>query len=203
MGAGKTQPSLVDIREHVLYVGVTQTGKTTLARHHASILAKADYDLIVYDPVGTETANGTWPEKAIIETNPDKFLARVEKVSGTPERPVFVFCDEAADIFGHQYTDAHWIPRRIRHQNAYLRIIAQRPKMLHPNVRSQCAVAYVLRLSQDDARVICADFGHGSDVYQIPLDKGDCLLLISGSADIEDFNVFDHIGRKRQSTTGV
>lgn len=189
--------TLVDAREHVLYCGVTQTGKTTLARYHARILDRADYDVAVYDPVGTTTAGGGWPDRAQLISDPEKFHKFVERAKGSPDRPIFLFVDESADIFGHSETDAHWIPRKIRHHNIYLRMIVQRPKMLHPNVRTQCAYAYVLRLSQEDARIICADFGHGSDIAQMPLDKGDCLLLISGSPEVEEFNVFELVSHSK------
>jgi hypothetical protein len=192
--------TLVDIRAHVLYCGVTLTGKTTLARHHANLLCKADYDVVVYDPVGTDTVNGGWPDGVEILTTPHAFHARIEKLEGEPDRPVFLFVDESADIFGHSNTEAHWIPRKCRHSNVYLRLIVQRPKMIHPSVRTQCAVAYILRLSKDDMAMLLADFGHGSDAVTI-LDTGDCNLVVSGSAAIEEFNVFDLVNRRRQSTT--
>lgn len=194
--AKKQDQTLVDARLHILYCGVTLSGKTTLARHHSRILLREGYDVTVYDPVGTATAGGEWtPEKFDGEykefNDLDKFLLYLVHAKGTPERPIFVFVDESADIFGHQNSEAHWIPRRVRHQDVYLRLISQRPKMLPPNVRTQCAHTYMFRLAADDAKMVAADSGHGSDVSQINLDSGDFLLLISGSASIERGNVFE------------
>ena len=188
--------TLIDAREHVLYCGVTMTGKTTLAREHAQILVDAKYTVIVYDPVGTDTANGNWPKECKVITEPKEFHEEIEDLegSGDPEHPTFFFVDESADIFAHGETSAHWIARKIRHDEVYLRLIAQRPNMLHPSVRTQCSYVYMLRLSKDDSRIICGDMGHGSEVYSEPLDKGDCILLTSGSAAIERFNVFELIG---------
>lgn len=198
-GKGKKKPiveTIVDAREHVLYTGVTMTGKTTLAREHATIIKGAKYDVVVYDPVGTDTANGNWPEDVEILTTPEEFHEWVEDNTDTysPEHPCFLFVDEAADIFGHSETHAHWIGRKIRHSYIYLRMMCQRPNMMHPSVRTQCSYVYMLRLSQTDARLICADMGHGTEVSNTVLDKGDCLLLTSGSADTEQFNVFELIG---------
>ena len=167
------------------------TGKTTLARYHASILTEADYQVVVYDPVGTHTANGYWPDKAEIITEQDKFLRRIKALSASDidEDPVFVFVDESADIFNHREPDALAIPRRCRHDGVYLRLISQRPKMLHPSARTQCSIGYMFRLSQDDARMVCADFGHGAEVYNIPLDKGDFILLESGSARVSQYSL--------------
>lgn len=66
--------------------------------------------------------------------------------------------------------------------------------MIHPSVRTQHSYVYMLRLSNDDARIICGDMGHGSEVSKTVLDKGDCILLTSGSSEIEQFNVFELIG---------
>lgn len=196
MAQKQSVKTLIDAREHVLYCGVTMTGKTTLARHHAAILDKANYDVVVYDPVQTDTANGNWPQKALILNDAEEFNKWMNNAKGDPERPTFLFVDESADIFGHSETWAHWIPRKCRHQDIYLRMIVQRPKMLHPSVRTQCSYAYMLRLSKDDARMLAADFGHSADVADMPLDKGDCLLMESGSPDIEEFNVFALVNRK-------
>ena len=189
--------TIVDAREHTLYCGVTMTGKTTLARHHARILSKAHHIVCVYDPVMTATAGGGWPENATIVHDPEKLDKFLERAKGTEDRPIFLFIDESADIFSHSQTQNHWIPRRIRHENIYLRLIAQRPKMLHPDVRSQCSYAYVLRLANDDKKMVYSDFGHSGDIESKPLDKGDCVLLTSGSSEIEEFNVFELVTRKR------
>lgn len=186
--------TLVDARLHALYCGVTQSGKTTLARHHARLLDKAGYEIVVYDPVGTATAGGDWPERAKVFDDSDKFLEWLTRAQYDDERPAFVFVDEAPDIFGPTGGYALLLPRRLRHQGVYLRIISQRPKMLPPNVRTQCAHCYLFRLSKEDARIICADFGHGSEVSDKPLDTGDYVLLVSGSAEIEEFNCFDQVG---------
>lgn len=194
--------TIVDCREHVLYTGVTLTGKTTLARHHARILKRAKYDIAVYDPVRTATAGGDWPEDAVIIQDPETLSKFIDKAKGTDKHPLFLFVDESADIFSHGEIQNHWIPRRIRHEHIYLRMIAQRPKMLHPDVRSQCSYVYMLRLAQDDQKTVLSDFGHNlHDIDEEPLDKGDCLLLTSGSTEIERFNVFELVDRKRQSTT--
>lgn len=195
-----TDKTIVDAREHVLYCGVTMTGKTTLARHHARILVKAKHIVVVYDPVMTETAGGYWPEGAPIYSDPEKLDKFFEKAKGTDEHPIYLFIDESADLFDHAHTENHWIPRKIRHQNIYLRMIAQRPTMLHPNVRSQCSYVYALRLANSDKKEIYADMGHNpNEVETKPLDKGDCVLLTSGSSDIEEFNVFDLVGAKSLS----
>lgn len=182
-----------------MYCGVTMTGKTTLAREHAAILDKAKYELFVYDPVGTNTANGNWPERAIIVRDSEQFHELVEQLhaEGWDEEkdpPKFFFVDESADVFGHSETHAHWIGRKIRHSGVFLRTIVQRPNMIHPSVRTQHSYVYMLRLAKTDAVIICGDLGHGPEVFNETLDKGDCILLTSGASGTERFNVFELIG---------
>lgn len=186
--------TLADVREHVLYAGASLTGKTTLARFHARVLANAGYDVVVYDPVLTATAGGGWPESAVMFDDSEKLIDYLQKLEGDPERPTFAFVDEAADVFSHSQTENIYLPRRIRHQHVYMRIVSQRPTMIHPHVRTQCSFAYVLRLAKNDMVLILADFGHSGDAVE-PLDKGDVLLLESGRADIETFNVFRLVDR--------
>ena len=192
MAQNKNQ-TLIDAQLHILYCGVTMSGKTTLARHHARVLQTANYDVVVYDPVMTPTAGGGW----FVDGKPlrtfhddEKFLKWLNEASGTPERPIFVFVDEAADIFTHGDSEASFLPRRVRHQDVYLRMISQRPKMLPPNVRTQCGHTYMFRLSDDDTRMVLADSGHSKNILENPLDKGDFVLLVSGTSEIVSGNVF-------------
>lgn len=182
--------TLVDEPAHWLYTGTSLTGKTTLARWHARILSRAKYHVVVYDPVGTPTKGGDWPEDAQRFDDRAKFIAFCERVSFLPEHPAFVFVDEAADVYSLATPETHWMLRRGRHRHMYMRVISQRPKMLAPNVRSQCTRVFMFRLAADDAREVCADVGHGRDVYSIQLDTGDCVMMQSGSAAIEKFNCF-------------
>lgn len=189
--------SLVDVEGHILYTGVSLSGKTTLARLHSRKLCQADYDVIVYDPVQTETAGGDWGKEAVIFTDPVKFIEALEKAQATEGRPIFAFVDEAADLFSHTDGYNNLLPRKIRHQGVYLRIIAQRPKLISPSVRSQCWYAFMFRLTRDDARELTADFGHGPEVYNMALDRGDFIVLESGSTEIQQANVFDLVGGRK------
>jgi hypothetical protein len=177
----------IDETQHWLYTGVTQTGKTTLARFHARELAKAKHKVYVYDPVMTETAGGEWEGCSLIRTDDtEKAIEQLEKL-----KDCYVFVDEAPDIFGHEHRDTHWMLRRKRHDGVYFRLIAQRPTMLPPSVRSQCARVWIFRLAMSDAKVICADWGHDASVCDEEFDTGDCLMLKAGSTETEFFNCFD------------
>lgn len=171
---------------HTLICGVTQSGKTTIAHKFAAELAKRKQNIIVFDPVMTPTAAGYWPESAKIFDDENEFFDYLirDDVNGA-----HIFIDEAGDIFNLSKSWNFWLLTRGRHFGFSVFLIAQRPKMLAPTVRNQCGRAYVFRLAKDDLKEIGADFGF-SDLHKIELDKGDFLMLDSGSASFSRGNVF-------------
>lgn len=179
--------------KHSLYVGVTQSGKTTLARTVARELAKKGHKIVVYDPLGTETAGGGWPEGA-------KIFGDVSEFMDLMHDPAFgnahVFVDEAHHVFAHDLKQNLWLLTQGRHYGMYFHLMTQRPTKVHPDARSNCGRCYMFRLAFDDARMIGNDYGH-SDLHRISLDTGDFLLLNSGSAQYSRANVFNLLKGKQ------
>ena len=176
--------------DHALITGVTKCGKTTLAHRMANEEATKKKDrrpIIVYDPVGTETAAGTWPDGTIYFDDDEKFLEFMEKHEGE----ALVFIDEADDIMAHRFIENTRLVRRGRHFGWQIVLITQRPHLISPSARTQCGVAFVFRLAREDSRAIGQEFGH-NDLHQEELDRGDFLVLQSGSAQYERNNVFTH-----------
>jgi hypothetical protein len=162
------------------------SGKTTLAHKFAHELASQGQAIIVFDPVMTPTAAGTWPESALLFDDETEFFNYLVKEE---VNKAHVFIDESGDVFNLTKPWNFWLLTRGRHFGFSVFLIAQRPKMLAPTVRNQCGRAYVFRLARDDLKEIAADFGF-SDLQKINLDKGDFLLLNSGSAQYQKGNVF-------------
>lgn len=171
---------------HTLICGVTMSGKTTLANKFAHELAAQGQTIIVFDPVMTPTAAGSWPQNALLFDDENEFFDYLVK---DEVNKAHVFIDESGDIFNLSKPWNFWLLTRGRHFGFSVFLIAQRPKMLAPTVRNQCGRAYVFRLARDDLKEIGADFGF-SDLQKINLDKGDFLLLNSGSAQYQKGNVF-------------
>lgn len=171
---------------HALICGVTQTGKTTLAHNIAHEFAQKGAGIIVYDPVGTETKRGKWPESSVIFSDEHEFF---EYLSRDDVNNAFVFIDEAGDIFTTQKRENMWLLTRGRHFGFSVFMIAQRPKMILPSARSMAGVCYLFRLSSDDMRDIGRDFGF-SGLDKIILDRGDFIVLESGLSEYKTGNVF-------------
>lgn len=180
---------------HSLYTGVTKSGKTTLAREHSRAFVSAGQNVIVYDPVGTPTHGGGW--NAHVEF--DDFTEFMEYMRDPRVVRAHVFIDEAGEHFGVGDKDNHWLLTRGRHHGLFINLIAQRPKMLAPTVRTQCERAYIFMMSPDDMNTVGQDYGHGSlDKVNPPLDRGDFLVLNSGQRSIDRFNVFQPTDRETQ-----
>lgn len=172
---------------HALICGVTQTGKTTLAHNIAHEFAQKGAGIIVYDPVGTETIRGKWPESSVIFSDEHEFFGYLSR---DDVNNAFVFIDEAGDIFNAQKRENMWLLTRGRHFGFSVFMIAQRPKMILPSARSMAGVCYLFRLSSDDMRDIGRDFGF-SGLDKINLDRGDFIVLESGLSDYQTGNVFN------------
>jgi len=174
---------------HTLCVGVTQSGKTTLARLISRGLLSNKKRVIVFDPLGTGTAGGGWGAGAEIFDDKGKFLDLMHD-------PAFydahIFVDESHHIFSLDQRENLWMLTQGRHYGMNFFLLTQRPTKIAPDARHNCGSCYTFRLAVDDARAIGADYGH-SDIHKISLDRGDFLLLNSGSAKFSRANVFNLI----------
>lgn len=173
---------------HILFTGVTMSGKTTAARVYSRAFCAHRIPVLVYDPVETATAGGGWGDGAQIFNTPETFLKKLAETG-----PCKIFIDEAADIFSLREPQNFWIATRGRHFGWQLFIITQRPMMIAPTVRNQCGEAYIFRLTSADLGNIGSDFGHDLRPYR--LDTGDYLHLVSGSARFTRGNVFSDKGK--------
>lgn len=177
-------------RRHALICGVTLCGKTTLAHLMAAEEAKQKKDrrpIIVYDPVGTHTAAGTWPDGTFYFDDREKFLKYIANL----KTEAIIFVDESDDIFSHSQPENTMIIRRGRHYGWQCILITQRPHLISPSARTQCGVCFMFRLGVSDAQAMGKEFGH-NDIHKINLDTGDFLVLRSGTSKLERGNVFTH-----------
>lgn len=177
---------------HHAYYGASLTGKTTLARFFARHLAKQGQRGAVYDPTLTGTLGGGWPENWPIFTDPDDFLDFVE--SDKCQGPINLFIDEGDEIFEHQMKWNFWLAKKGRHFGYWLHVMSQRPNMIAPTVRGQLHKCYMFRLSSSDVVEIAKDYGH-SGLDKIFLDRGDFIILESGTSAIARGNVFNLVNQ--------
>lgn len=163
---------------HTLICGVTMTGKTTLARILARAARRKKQAVIVFDPMATQTAGGDWGKGSFVTGDEEKFW---DALTHSDAKKIHVFVDEADLLLSQKREENHWLLRRGRHYGYMVYLMSQRPKMVPPNVRTQCARCYMFRLAAEDADEIGRDFGH-SKLSSENLDRGEFLILDSGRA---------------------
>lgn len=172
---------------HSLFCGVTQSGKTTLARYICRGLLAQGQAAVVFDPVGTQTLGGGWGESHNLRLFNDagKFL---EYMADERVTKCHVFVDESDELFNLSRRENFWMLTRGRHFELSMNVIACRPKLLAPSVRRQCTRLYMFRLAVDDRNEIGRDFGH-DDFAAYNLDAGEFVISDSGSRDVKTANL--------------
>jgi len=136
--------------QRVLIVGVSESGKSTLARR---LLENANIPIFVYDPIYSD-----WPGLAARFETSQELEALLRPLN---KSPCIVVVDEAAEFFsvGQKYN--HWVFTRGRHYAMLPIAIGQRIKMMAPNVREQATDLYVFESSIEAGEIL-------AEAYNMP-----------------------------------
>lgn len=178
---------------HSLFVGVTLSGKTTLARAVSRALRSRGQSVIVFDPMRTPTAGGDWGEGAHIFDQEEAFLTMM---GDDRVMRAHIFVDEADMVFNHARRENFWMLTRGRHYGFEMNLISQRPKLLHPTCRDQCTRMYMFRLPINDRVELGRDKGH-DHFAEYDLDAGEFLVANSASREIARGNVFQLLKKEK------
>jgi hypothetical protein len=137
---------------HGLILGMTESGKTSLAKVICSHIRSAGYPVIVLDPLNDPGWPCDWQT-----SDADEFMAVVKSNTGC-----LVVVDEAGESMGYGSLDKerHWLATRARHYGHTSLFLAQRAQMVARTVRDQCGVAYLFRMGHDDGKILASDFGY-------------------------------------------
>lgn len=128
---------------HVLILGTTEIGKTTLAKRLAADYQKAGIPVIVLDPI----ADPNFPAD-FRTTDPEKFLE-----SFWDSRSCAVFIDEAGDAVGKYNDVMNRTATRGRHWGHNVHYITQRASLLSTTVRDMCSHLYLFRSGLNDCKI--------------------------------------------------
>ena len=129
--------------QRVLIVGVSESGKTELAKR---LIKESSIPVFIRDPIGA-----SWPRMtARFETSDElRLLLDAQK-----KAPCIVVIDEAADFFAVGQRENHWIFTRGRHDAMLPIAIGQRIKMMAPNIREQATDLYVFESSIEAGEIL-------------------------------------------------
>lgn len=137
---------------HSLIVGVTRSGKTTLATILAREMLARGKKVVVFDPIG----GPDWGKGAQVFDNAEDFTHAVRSPECTSAH---VFVDESGEILGEGYSREHtWLATRSRHWGHSVYFIGQRAMQIPLTMRTQCTRIYMFTTNINDASIYAEDF---------------------------------------------
>lgn len=137
---------------HTYIVGITNSGKSHLAKHLAREYKAAGFSIIVLDPQGSRE----WAEIADTYTEDrDEFLDVFWR-----SRNCKVFVDECQDVMDDHDKEMAKIVKRGRHNGHQVFLISQRPKSIPRNARTQCSQIISFKQARDEARTMASEIGN-------------------------------------------
>jgi DNA helicase HerA-like ATPase len=135
---------------HLLIVGMTDSGKSTLAAQLSHSYKKAGIGVIVLDPM----LDKRWA--ADILTDDSNYFLQVMANSQTTNCAIFV--DECGEMIGHYKKEMFFLATQGRHYGHNCHFVTQRAKQLSPTVRDQCNYLALFACSLDDGVEMSRNF---------------------------------------------
>ena len=167
---------------HVLIVGITNTGKTTLAFDMACRYIIAKKKIVVLDPdlrsewqVGRSGGSEEDPaiKNGIMTDDPEEFLIICKN-----SQSCALFIDESGSMIGRYDTQLEWLATQSRKWGHKSHFIMQRGSQVSPTVRNQCSSAFVFKQSPDDAKILSNNFVCPEFLEAPKLQKGEYIAKI-------------------------
>ena len=154
---------------HSLIVGVTESGKSTLAKALARRAIAQGRPVLVVNPTGERGYTGHITRDPALALD----LAK-HHLKGA-----YILLDEAPDYLNAYKENAQylWFLRRSRHQFHSTWIITQRAQLVNRNARSQCTRLYAFAQHQSDADLLAAEW-NCAGLRELPrLQRGEFMMV--------------------------
>lgn len=152
---------------HVLIVGMTASGKTTLAKKILQTYKAKGIKTAVLDPLN----DPTWD--ADFQTDdPEEFLDVVYR-----SQSCALFIDESGTAIGRYAGPMQVLATQSRHFGHRAYFITQRASQLDRTVRDQCETLFLFRVGKMDGDTMAEEFGYPELKQANILGKGECFRL--------------------------
>lgn len=135
---------------HVLIVGMTESGKTTLAKALCAQYRKHGVATAVLDPMSDPDWRADFQSR-----DKEEFRERMKK-----SRQCAVFIDESGAMIGQYDAEMFWFATEARHWGHRSHFITQRAVQLSPTVRHQCTRLFLFRVGIKDAKTLAEEYGN-------------------------------------------
>ena len=138
---------------HSLIIGMTMSGKSTLARRMVAAYRRDGIFSLVLDPL----EDPAWTKAgARYQTGDgDKFLAVIFRA-----RQCAIFVDESGEAIGRYAGAMKKLATRSRHYGHNAHFISQRAVDIDKTIRDQCGYLFCFRVSQRDAETLADEYGY-------------------------------------------
>ena len=155
---------------HKLIVGVTESGKSTLARKMEADSNQRGIVSVIYDP----TLNPAWCGD-IVTADEDDFFFFLREVHEKKKCSILAIVDEADTIMSMSHRHNWWLFMRGRHFGIEAIAITQRPTLVAPTVRNNTSELYAFQIPKSDAQALADDFAAPGIVVASELPQGEFL----------------------------
>jgi len=148
---------------HCLILGMTESGKTSLAKKQIEHYKAKGISTIVLDPL----ADPNWQAEFITD-DADEFLDTFWE-----SRQCMVFIDEAGDAVGRYDEAMNKTATRGRHWGHSVHYLSQRGTMLSRTIRDQCSHLFLFTSSYKDSLVHAEEWNSEELKNASKLEKGE------------------------------
>ncbi len=155
---------------HVLILGRTGQGKSTLLRQLSRQYQKAGVRTLLFTTVQSASDRQSFSE---VYYDRAQFMQRV-----FASTRCCVFIDEAGEMVNRSLaTETQILATRTRHLGHSVHFAAQRAAMIVPTVRDQCERAYIFRVSWSDAKALADEYGEPDVLAARSFRKGEYIVV--------------------------
>jgi len=171
---------------HVLILGMTESGKTTLAKELARKYKASNMGVLVLDPLQTTDWAADYNS-----ADPDEFLNVFWDSKGCA-----VFIDESGDAVGKYDLAMTQTATRGRHWGHRVHYITQRGASISRTVRDQCSHMFLFRSGKQDCKIHAEEWARDELVNANQLGAGE-YYHVTRFGELTKSNIFDEINRSK------
>lgn len=153
---------------HTLIIGMSESGKTTLAKQLCSKYRKRGIKTIVLDPLYDK-----W-DADFQTSDPNEFM---QVVSNPETQRCAIFIDEAGESVGQYHKEMFWLATRARHYGHNSHFVVQRVKQINPTVRDQCRFLYMFSTNYSICQELAKDFNEPRLLEGSNLQQWECFFV--------------------------
>lgn len=153
---------------HVLIVGITESGKTTLARRLAASYKRQGYTILVLDPLRDPRWNADF-----ITSDPQHFLEVFWK-----SRRCMVFMDEGGESVGRYDLAMQKTATRGRHMGHSCHYIAQNAVQIAPIIRDQCTHLFLFNSPMRSCKALAEEFNRPELLNGVNFKQGEYIHAV-------------------------